>query len=75
MDYEDYLSVSYRPLKAIEVLSDIIYIKSNEDWNLFSQMTRENGEELLSINYAIKLCAKDLLNQRLEEINNIKYDL
>jgi hypothetical protein len=75
MDYEDYLSVSYRPLKTIEVLSDIIYIKSNEDWNIFSQMTRENGEELLSINYAIKLCAKDLLNQRLEEINNIKYDL
>ena len=75
MDYEDYLSVCYRPLKTIEVLSDIIYIKSNEDWNLFSQMTRENGEELLAINYAIKLCARHLLNQRLEEINIIKYDL
>jgi len=75
MDYEDYLAEIYRPLKAIEVLSDIIYIKSNEDWNIFSQMTRENGEELLALNFAINICTKHLLNKRLEEINNIKYDL
>ena len=75
MDYEDYLAESYRPIKAIEVLSDIIYTKSNEDWNIFSQMTREQGEELLSINFAINLCAKHLLRKRLEEVNNINYDL
>ena len=72
MDYEDYLAESYRPIKAIEVLSDIIYTKSNEDWNIFSQMTRKQGEELLALNYAIKLCAKHLLNKRQEEVNSIK---
>ena len=75
MEYEDYLTECYRPIKAIEVLSDIIYTKSNEDWNIFSQMTREQGEELLSINFAINICAKHLLRKRLEEVNNINYDL
>ena len=75
MEYEDYLAESYRPIKAIEVLSDIIYTKSNEDWNIFSQMTREQGEELLSINFAINICAKHLLRKRLEEVNSINYDL
>ena len=67
MEYEDYLAEAYRPLKAIEVLSDIIYTKSNEDWDIFSQMTREQGEELLSINFAINLCAKHLLRKELAE--------
>ena len=71
MDYEDYLAESYAPIKAIEVLSDIIYDKSNNDWNIFSEMTREHGNELLAINYAIKLCAKQLLHQRQAEINKL----
>ena len=65
MDYEDFVACSYTPMKAIEILSDIIYFKCNEDWNIFSEkMTREKGDELLALNYAIKLCAKNLLDKR-----------
>ena len=64
MDFEDFVACSYTPIKAIEVLSDIIYYKSNDDWNLYSQMTRQDGDELLAVNYAIKLCAKNLLHTR-----------
>ena len=65
MDYEDFVACSYTPLNAIELLSDIIYLKCNEDWNIFSdKMTREKGDELLALNYAIKLCAKNLLAKR-----------
>ena len=69
MDYEYYLAESYTPMKAIEVLSDIIYAKSNEEWNIFSEMTRNDGKELLALNYAIKLCVKDLLRKRQKEID------
>ena len=70
MDYEDYLAESYIPMKAIEVLSDIIYLKCNEDWSIFSEkMTRAKGEELLALNFVIKLCADYLLNQRSKELN------
>lgn len=71
MDFEDYLTVTYTPIKAIEVLSDVIYVKSNEDWNVFSQMTRAQGEELLALNYTIKLCVKRLLELRKTEIDRI----
>ncbi len=68
MDYDNFLAESYTPMKAIEVLSDIIYYKCNEDWNIFSEkMTREKGEELLALNYSIKLCAKHLLYVRHQE--------
>ena len=72
MDYEDYLACSFTPMKAIEILSDIIYSKSNEDWNLLSEkMTREQFHELLALNYSIKLCAKHLLYHRQKEVENI----
>lgn len=71
MDYEDYLAESYTPMKAVEVLSDVIYEKANNDWNIFSQMTRKQGEELLALNYAINLCAKHLLKTRQKECEKI----
>ena len=71
MEYEEYLIENYTPLKAIEVLSDIIYEKSNNDWSIFSQMTREHGEELLALNYTIKLCAQHLLSIRQAEVDKI----
>ena len=64
MDFEDYFTFSYSPLKAIEILTDIIYYKSNDDWDIFSHITREHAEELLALNYAINLCAKKLLTDR-----------
>lgn len=66
-DYEEYIADCYTPMKAVEVLSDVIYEKANNDWNIFSQMTRKHGEELLALNYAIKLCAKHLLTVRQKE--------
>ena len=45
MDYEDYLALTYTPLKAIEALSDIIYEKCNEEWYMFSgDENRKNAE-------------------------------
>lgn len=71
MDYEDFLAEIFTPLKSIEVLTDVIYEKCNDDWRIFSQMNREHGEELLAINYAINLCAKNLLQKRVEETTNL----
>ena len=33
MEFEDFLTEIYTPLKSIELLSDIIYKKFNEDWD------------------------------------------
>ena len=73
MDFEDYLSLIYTPTRAIETLSDIIYAKCNEDWGFFS-INAECAEELLELTYAIKLCAKELLIRRQQELNKINYD-
>lgn len=72
MDYEDYLALSYTPLKAIEVLSDTIYDKCNEEWNMFSdENNRQNAENLLAINFAIKLCTKYLCDMRNKAVEFI----
>ena len=69
MDYEEFLACSYTPMKAIEVLSDIIYTKCNEDWNLCTNIQRKDRDELLALNFAIKTCAKYLLKKRNEEVS------
>lgn len=67
MELEDYLSLTYTPLKTVKTLTEIIYQKCNEDWNMFSgENQRNNTEELLAINFAIKLCADYLLKFRQE---------
>jgi len=43
MEYEDYLSTTYIPLKLIDVLSDIIYNKCNVDWSMFFNGNRVCG--------------------------------
>ena len=71
MEHEDYLSRIYTPLKSIELLSDIIYTKYNEDWCMFSEHYRKDSEELLALNYMINICAKHLLKQRQIEVDNL----
>ena len=72
MDFEDYLALTYTPLKSIEILSNIIYDKCNDDWDFFSgETSRENAEELLAMNFAIRLCTKHLLNFRQECLDNL----
>lgn len=67
MDYEDYLALTYTPLKAIEVLTDTIYEKCNDEWYMFSgENNRQNVENLLANNFAIKLCTKHLFDMRQE---------
>lgn len=74
MDYEDFLAETFSPLKAIETISDVIYIKANEDWNFLSDKTeRKDFEELLSLNCAIQIISKHLLTLRETESRNIKY--
>ena len=70
MEYEDFLTEIYTPLKSIEVLSEIIYKKFNEDWDF---KTRESADELIALNFLTELCAKHLLKNRrkvLDEIYN-----
>ena len=72
MDYEDFLSEIYRPLKGIEILTDVIYDKSNNDWEFLCQNTkREHFDELIALNYLIYLCVKNLLEIRQEQLNTI----
>ena len=69
MDLEDFLAITYTPIKAVEILTNIIYEKSNNDWGLYScGNRREEMEELLAINFAIKLCARYLLKIRHENL-------
>lgn len=71
MDCESYLSEMYSTMKAIELLSDIIYTKSNEDWNLYCKMDRKDADELLALNSAISICIKELLQKRKLAVNKI----
>lgn len=74
MDYETFLIELYIPLKAIEILSSIIYEKANNDWEfLSSNTTREAFDELIALNFIIGLLAKHLLNFRNEQIDNLDY--
>lgn len=72
MDYEDFLIECYRPLHTIEILTDIMETKTNEEWDFIGGTpSRESGEELLCLNFAIKLCAKYLVDKRDIELKNI----
>lgn len=74
MDYEDFLAEAFSPLKAIETISDVIYVKANEDWELLSSNTkRSDFDELLSLTCAIQIISKHLLTIRETECRNIKY--
>ena len=74
MDYEDFLVEMYTPLKSIEILSEIVYEKANNDWNFLSANSkRENFEEMIALNYLIGLSAKELLKNRKIQIDNIVY--
>ena len=73
MDFEDFLITIYRPLKAIEVLTDIAYEKGYCDWGLLSgNIERENADKLISILYAINLCTEEVMKIRQQSLNNIK---
>lgn len=56
MDYEDFLITIYRPLKAIEVLTDIAYEKGYCDWGLLSgNIERENADKLMRMGKKSKM--------------------
>ena len=74
MDYEDFLTEVYIPIKSIELLSNIIYDKANNDWDFLRKDTqRENFDELIALNYLVGLSAKELLKLRQTQIDNIVY--
>ena len=74
MDYEDFLTEVYIPIKSIELLSNIIYDKANNDWDFLREDTqRENFDELIALNYLVGLSAKELLKLRQTQIDNIVY--
>ena len=69
MDFENVFTEMYTPLKLVELISDIIYKKCNEDWDILSGNTRSDAEELLALNFAIKICANHLLKIRQSAID------
>ena len=72
MEYEEFLCNIYTPLKSIELLSDWIYTKYNKEWNFSSvELKYKSQDELLAINYLIGLCARNIIeirNRNIEEI-------
>lgn len=76
MDYEDFVVTIYTPIKTIELISDIIYTKCNEDWEFYNSTERRKDiQELISLNFAINLCSKYILEQRklaYDEISKIQ---
>ena len=75
MDYEEFLAEIYTPLKSIEAITQVIYIKCNEDWSVFSKLGREHGEEIMAFNHAISACAEKLINLRNTEVKYIQSQL
>jgi len=72
MDFEDFLSEIYYPLKSIELLNSEIYLKYNEAWDFSAPKTfRQSSDELLAINFAIKRCIKYLLHLRKQCVDNL----
>lgn len=72
MDYENFLTQLYTPLRTIELLVDTIDYKSNEDWNFYNiKETREDVKELFALCFAIKIIAEYLLKERQERVKEL----
>ena len=74
MDYEDFLIEIYSTLKAIECITEIIYVKANEEQPYSGKSSRDNIDEMFALNCAIKIIIEHLLNFRLKGMENISYD-
>ena len=75
MDYESFLSYIHTPLKSIELLSNTIYYKYNEEWDFIkNEESRKHIQELLSLTFSIKLAARYLLNLKEESVNSLDFN-
>ena len=52
VDYENFISSIYTPLKSISSVADVIYCKCNNDWAFFDA-SYSDCEELLSFVFSI----------------------
>ena len=52
VDYENFISSIYTPLKSISSMADVIYYKCNNDWAFFDA-SYSDCEELLSFVFSI----------------------
>lgn len=52
VDYENFISSIYTPLKSISSMADVIYYKCNNDWAFF-EASYLDCEELLSFVFSI----------------------
>lgn len=76
MDYESFLSYIYTPLKSLELLSNTIYNKYNEEWEFIeNEKSRKHVQELLSLNFSIKQVTKYLLKLREESIKSFNSNI
>lgn len=75
MDYETFLSYIYTPLKSIELLSQTIYNKHNEEWDFAkNEESRKQVQELLSLTFSIKQVARYLLKLRKKSVESLYVD-
>lgn len=76
MDYESFLSYIYTPLKSLELLSNTIYNKYNDEWEFIeNEKSRKHVQELLSLNFSIKQVTKYLLKLREEGIKSFNSNI
>jgi len=74
MDFEDFLTNIYTPLKSIELLTETVYLKYNEDWDFIAnEESKKHVQELLSLNFSIQQVTQYLLKLRKECINEMNY--
>lgn len=52
VDYENFISSIYTPLKSISSMADVIFYKCNNDWAFFDA-SYSDCEELLSFVFSI----------------------
>lgn len=75
MDYETFLSYIYTPLKSIELLSNTIYNKYNEEWDFIeNEDSRKQVQELLSLTFSIKQVTRYLLKLRKKSVESLYVD-
>lgn len=63
IDFETFLISITKPIHCILALVEIIYDKMNEG-DFFKNEICEQSKEIVSLNHAVKLCAKEISNFR-----------
>lgn len=71
VDYENFISSIYTPLKSISSMADVIYYKCNNDW-VFFDASYSDCEELLSFVFSIKILTDYIMHLRNNALDSFQ---